>query len=89
MLKKGTYLAKILEFIHESLKIENNDLVRAKQLEEMGFKSFDSMHIACAETGNVEIFLTTDDKLLKLAEKSKNDLNVKVSNTLTWLTERI
>jgi len=33
-----------LEFTHESLKIENEDLVRAKQLERMGVKSFDAMH---------------------------------------------
>jgi predicted nucleic acid-binding protein len=88
-IEKRRYLTKILEFVHESLQIEDDDLVRAKQLKEIGFKSFDSMHIACAERGNVEILLTTDDKLLKLAERSKDVLNVKVSNPLTWLTERL
>ena len=88
-IEKRHYLTKLLEFIHESLKIENEDLVRAKQLERMGFKSFDAMHIACAERGNVGTFLTTDDKLLKLADRSKHILNVKVSNPLTWLTETL
>jgi predicted nucleic acid-binding protein len=88
-IEKRRYLTKILEFVHESLQIEDDDLVRAKQLKEIGFKSFDSMHIACAERGNVEILLTTDDKLLKLAERSKDVLNIQVSNPLTWLTERL
>jgi predicted nucleic acid-binding protein len=65
------------------------EVIPSPFLKEIGFKSFDSMHIACAERGNVEILLTTDDKLLKLAERSKDVLNVKVSNPLTWLTERL
>jgi predicted nucleic acid-binding protein len=79
----------LLKFVHESLEIDDEDLVRAKQLERMGFKSIDALHIACAERGNVGTFLTTDDKLLKLADRSKNRLNVKVSNPLTWLTEKL
>ena len=88
-IEKKHYLTKILNFFHESLIIEDDDLERGKQLEEVGFKPFDAMHIACAERGNVDIFLTTDDKLLKLADRSKGILNVKVSNPLTWLTERL
>lgn len=88
-IEKRRYLTKLLEFVHESLKIKNVDLARAKQLESMGFKSFDAMHIACAEKGNVETFLTTDDKLLKLSDRLINELNVKVLNPLTWLTKRL
>ena len=88
-IEKKHYLTKILNFFHESLIIEDDDLERGKQLEEVGFKPFDAMHIACAERGNVDIFLTTDEKLLKLADRSKGILNVKVSNPLTWLTERL
>ena len=47
------------------------------------------MHIACAESGNADIFLTTDDKLLKLANRIKDKLNVHVANPLFWLTEEI
>ncbi len=88
-IEKRTYLLKLLEYLHESLKIENEDLIRAKQIERMGFKSFDAMHIACAERGNVDVFLTTDDKLLKLSGRSEKLLNIVVINPLTWLTERV
>jgi predicted nucleic acid-binding protein len=74
-----------VEFVNESLDIESEDLERAKKLKSMGFKSFDAMHIACAERSKVDVFLTTDDKLLKLSHRVKNELNVKVINPLTWL----
>ena len=45
---------------------QDKESIRAKQLEEVGFKSFDAMHIACAESEKADVFLTTDDKLLKL-----------------------
>ena len=60
----------------------------AKQLE-VGFKSFDAMHIACAESEKADVFLTTDDKLLKLAKRNKNKLNVDIANPVLWLTERL
>ena len=88
-IEKRYYLKKLLEFVNESVKIENEDLVRASQLQSMGFKPFDAMHIACAERGKVEIFLSTDDKLLKLSDRLKNVLNIKVSNPLIWLMERL
>lgn len=34
---------------------------RAQQLESIGFKSFDALHVASAEEGKVDLFLTTDD----------------------------
>jgi hypothetical protein len=85
--EKKLNLIKLINFIHESIIIQNEDLERGKQIERIGFKPIDAMHIACSERGNVDIFLTTDDNLLKLANKSKNILNVKVSNPLIWLME--
>ena len=38
---------------------------RAKDLNNIGFKSFDAFHIACAEKGQADVLLTTDDHLLK------------------------
>ena len=58
-IEKKHYLTKIMNFFHESLIIENYDLERGKQLEEVGFKPFDAMHIACAERGNVNIFFNS------------------------------
>ena len=55
----------------------------------MGFKSFDAMHIACAESEKADVFLTTDDKLLKLAKRNKNKLNIDIANPVLWLMQRL
>lgn len=88
-IEKRNYLMKIVNYAHKSVPIQENETTRAKQLEKMGFGAFDAMHIACAESGNADIFLTTDDKLLKLANRIKDKLNVHVANPLFWLTEEI
>lgn len=62
---------------------------RAIEVEEMGFKSFDALHIACAEKGEAGIFLTTDDNLLQKAMQNRNLLKVRVENPVKWLMEVI
>jgi predicted nucleic acid-binding protein len=58
---------------------------RAGTLESYGIKSYDAYHVALAEAANADVFLTTDDKLIKLAEKAQ--VNVKVINPVTWVME--
>jgi predicted nucleic acid-binding protein len=59
--------------------------LRAKEFERKGVQAFDALHLACAEAG-ADIFLTVDDKFLKLALKI-DDLKLPVSNPLKWLSE--
>ena len=77
----------IAGYIHQIIKIDTSAIQRAKQLEALGFHSFDALHLACAENGNTDIFLTTDDKLLQLANKWSTNLSVRVENPLSWLKE--
>ena len=86
-IERKNYLRNILIYTHKSVIVKDIDVIRGKQLEQVGFKSFDAMHIACGERGNADIFLTTDDKLLNLAEKKKEQLHIEVKNPLTWLIE--
>ncbi|MDR2163302.1 MAG: PIN domain-containing protein [Clostridiales Family XIII bacterium] len=59
---------------------------RAKAIsEKSSIRSFDALHIACAEYGEVDYMLTTDDKLKKAADKQK--LSIEVVNPLTYMAE--
>lgn len=60
---------------------------RARQLQALGFKLWDALHMACAELGQADVFLTIDDKLLNLARRLTGQLNIRVENPLTWLQE--
>lgn len=67
--------------------VEENVIARAARLEQLGFTGFDALHPACAESGGAHIFLTTDDKLLKRADRLTTQLKVRVVNPLSWLQE--
>ena len=72
---------------HHSVLVERTEIERAEQLEALGFHPFDALHIACAESGGVEVFLTTDDQLLRLACRLSGGLRLRVGNPLVWLRE--
>jgi len=58
---------------------------RARKFQELNVKHFDSLHMAIAEGANADIFLTTDDKLIKRAQNT--DAKIRVTNPVTWLME--
>ena len=60
---------------------------RAAELQNLGFKPFDALHISSAEKGNTDVFLTTDDNLLQKASQKDIIIKVKIVNPLKWLTE--
>jgi len=58
---------------------------RAEELQGRGIKVFDSLHLAVAELSHIDIFLTTDDTLLRAAERISK--NITVANPVTWFME--
>ena len=69
------------EYANVTLEAEQ----RAIDLQRYGLKNFDSLHVALAESYGVDVFLTTDDHLLKAA--SRVMLGVKIANPILWLME--
>lgn len=67
--------------------VELEQLSRAAELRNLGFGPFDALHIACAEDAEVDVLLTTDDRMLRLALRVKEKLKVKVTNPITWLLD--
>ncbi len=77
----------ILAHVDHSIEVNQAEIDRAKKLEALGFHAYDALHLACAESGGAELFLTTDDRLLRLASRLSGQLGVRVENPLTWLKE--
>lgn len=82
-------LRRVTEFIGVKIEIGEKELQRANELQRLGFVGFDAVHLACAENGKADVFLTTDDRLLKLAKRLAKKLHVKVENPLDWMKENI
>jgi len=60
---------------------------RARLLEDMGFAAYDALHVASAEAGAADVLLTTDDGMIRLAGKLRQELKVRVINPVTWVEE--
>jgi predicted nucleic acid-binding protein len=84
--QKVKLLSSILKM---NIPIDDEIISRAKELNKMGFKSFDAFHIACAEKGQADAMLTTDDHLLKKATSQGQFIKVRLENPLKWLTEEL
>lgn len=52
---------------HQVVEMTEKVLTQAEKLEASGFDSYDAIHLASAEYGKVDVFLTTDDNLQKTA----------------------
>lgn len=66
---------------------ENKEILNiANEIAELGVKSKDTLHLACAINSKCMYFLTTDDILLK---KTKNIEKIKVVNPLEFISQEI
>lgn len=72
---------------HQTVSVRTSEISRGKQLETLGFKELDALHLASAESGSSDFFLTTDDRLLAKAKRDSSQLHVRVENPYTWFQE--
>ena len=79
----------IISRANEHVRLEEKILERAKRLQKLGIKSLDGLHVACAESAKVDIFLTTDDKLLRILRQHSDEIDVRADNPLVWIKEVI
>jgi predicted nucleic acid-binding protein len=84
-LDKLENILKLLEFATIAINIDEEIDLRSQQLENLGFGLYDSFHIACAEVAQVNILLSTDDRLLKKALRHQGVLKIALDNPVIWL----
>jgi predicted nucleic acid-binding protein len=86
--KRG-HVQLLLQHVHRSVAVTQLEAKRMLEVEALGFRPLDALHLACAENGGAEVFLTTDDRLRRVASRVTTQLRVRVANPLTWLEEVI
>jgi predicted nucleic acid-binding protein len=77
----------MLSGAHSVITLTAAAVTRAKELQAMGFRTYDALHLACAEQAMVDVFLTTDDRVRRIATRHTAQLQVRVTNPLDWLLE--
>ncbi|MBR0260831.1 MAG: hypothetical protein IJQ85_03455 [Selenomonadaceae bacterium] len=68
--------------LNEQINLRKNDIMCASNIHDM-----DAAHLACAEFGDADIFLTTDDKLIKAC--GNLNLKFRILNPATYFKEVI
>lgn len=73
----------------ERLELTEVIYQQAETLQQLGFTALDALHLACAQTAGVDVFLSTDDKLLKKSRQHIDKIKLYAMNPLAWLQEVI
>ncbi|SLM32106.1 conserved hypothetical protein [Desulfamplus magnetovallimortis] len=87
--EKKCRLQSLVRWATEFVSVEQDTYNKAKEIQQLEIKAYDALHIACAEQGDADIFLSTDDKLIKASKRNKEAINIEVENPLTWLQKVI
>ena len=87
--ERRSRVRNMLSGAHSTVALTDAAIARAQELKAMGFRTYDALHLACAEQATVDIFLTTDDRVLRIATRHTAQLKVRVANPLDWLLEVI
>jgi predicted nucleic acid-binding protein len=80
-------MLSLLDKAGESERVTDKAAARARKLAGLGFDPFDALHLAMAEQGQADIFLTVDDRLMRLANRLEDEVQVPVKNPLAWIRE--
>lgn len=79
----------ILKAPHIRIIVTADILARGKELEGFGLGGYDALHLACAEAGNVDAFLTVDDGIISKVRHHAEFIKLNVMNPVTWFMERM
>lgn len=77
----------LLDFATSSIDVGPDEENRSGALKLLGFHAVDALHIACAESAACDVLLTTDDRLLRAAQRNAQHFKVRCANPVDWLRE--
>lgn len=82
---KQEQLEDILSVAQTHLSSTPEIEAHAQELMQLGFKLYDALHLAFAQSASADIFLTTDDRLLRKANQYPKIVIIPVENPVVWL----
>ena len=86
--EKRENMRELYSLVDDIVEYNNDIELRAKELRESsGMELMDSLHIAGAEYAQADIFLTTDDKLIKKCKPMP--FSMRIMNPVSYIMESI
>jgi predicted nucleic acid-binding protein len=84
-IRRRTDTLELLQFAAELIFPDHRIATRAGLLHAMGYGKFDALHLALAETANVDSLLTTDDRFLRQIGRRLGNPSLPAANPLEWI----
>ncbi len=75
----------LLQLPHRVVVVETEVIEAARRLMSEGFAAADALHLAAARRASCDVFLTTDDTLLRRTRKQPIALGIRVENPASWV----
>ena len=82
--KKRRDVELYISLSREKTIMDNAIVNRASELEKIGFKAIDAMHISFAES-SADVMLTTDEGILRNARRNSKLIMIEIYNPVWWL----
>jgi len=80
---------RALRMARSNITVDDSVTSRGEYLQRLGFQGFDAIHLACAEIAEADVFLSTDDRLLRRAFRYQNTITVAVENPAAWFIKTV
>ncbi|HET7768385.1 MAG TPA: PIN domain-containing protein [Chloroflexota bacterium] len=84
---RRSWITELLGGAVQSVQVGEKEAARAEELTAIGLRPLDALHLACAEAGRADVFLTTDDEVIRVARRPTTQLHVRVMNPMAWVQE--
>jgi predicted nucleic acid-binding protein len=85
-LQRKSLILAMLADANTTIELSDTIIIKARQFEASGVKAFDALHLASAESAQVDYFCSCDDRLLRRA-KTLINLNLQTVSPLELAQE--
>ncbi len=82
-------ISTYFELAKDFIKLEESDFNRARFLNEIGFPDMDALHIAIAEKGGIDFFVTCDDRIVHHYKENIQAVRVSIINLLEFVLKEV
>jgi predicted nucleic acid-binding protein len=79
-------LKSLYEAVSHRIAVDEKIRERAREFGRHAVRDYDALHLACAEPAEVDVLLTTDEKLIRRSARV-TELRFRVMNPVDWLVE--
>jgi predicted nucleic acid-binding protein len=84
--EKRNRVLNLLSVTREYIVLTDEIISRVRIFCEAGLRTYDALHLACAESVNA-IFITSDDKINRTIQNNPNLTTTSVKNPVLWIME--